>query len=54
MYFTVKTDPGVVATSFKAEDKVYISSDRLLPIERFLPKPKAATKGTYSVHVPCY
>ncbi|WFD36513.1 H/ACA snoRNP pseudouridylase subunit [Malassezia cuniculi] len=41
VYFTVKTDPGVVASSFKESDKVYISSDRILPIERFLPKPKA-------------
>ena len=41
VYFTVKTEPGVVASSFKASDKVYISSDRILPIERFLPKPKA-------------
>ncbi|KAL9938318.1 hypothetical protein V8E36_002941 [Tilletia maclaganii] len=38
--FTIKMDPGLVATSFKPEDKVYIGGDRLLPIERFLPKPK--------------
>lgn len=46
VYFTVKTDPGVVASSFKSNDTVYISSDRLLPVERFLPKPKSLTKGT--------
>ncbi|WFD44905.1 H/ACA snoRNP pseudouridylase subunit [Malassezia psittaci] len=45
VYFTIKTEPGIVATSFKAEDTVYISDDRLLPIERFLPKPKSLTKG---------
>ncbi|KAK0554352.1 H/ACA snoRNP pseudouridylase subunit [Tilletia horrida] len=38
--FTIKMDSGIVATSFKPEDKVYIGGDRLLPIERFLPKPK--------------
>lgn len=40
VFFTVKTEPGVVASSFQASDKVYISNDRILPIERFLPKPK--------------
>ncbi|KDN40434.1 hypothetical protein K437DRAFT_216932, partial [Tilletiaria anomala UBC 951] len=42
VYFTVKMDSGMVATSFKADDKVYIAGDKLLPIERFLPKPKVA------------
>lgn len=45
VYFTVKMDPGMVASSFKADDKVYISGDKLLPIERFLPKPKVVQKG---------
>lgn len=45
VFFTVKMDPGMVATSFKADDKVYISGDKLLPIERFLPKPKSLTKA---------
>ena len=40
VYFTVKMDGGMNASSFKAEDKVYIGGDKLLPIERFLPKPK--------------
>lgn len=31
---------GMVASSFKKGDKVYIGGDKLLPIERFLPKPK--------------
>lgn len=35
VYFTIKPDPGVNANSFKADDKVFIGSDKLLPIERF-------------------
>jgi H/ACA ribonucleoprotein complex subunit 1 len=42
VYFTVKMENGMVASSFKKEDKVYIGGDKLLPIERFLPKPKVA------------
>ncbi|KAG9318352.1 small nucleolar RNP protein [Chiua virens] len=42
VYFSVKMGEGMVATSFKKGDKVYIGHDKLLPIERFLPKPKAA------------
>lgn len=42
VYFTVKCQEGVVASSFKPNDKVFITSDKLLPLERFLPKPKAA------------
>jgi H/ACA ribonucleoprotein complex subunit 1 len=45
VYFTVKLDKGIVATSFKPNDKVYIGEDRLLPLERFLPKPPAPKKG---------
>lgn len=45
LYFTVKMDPGMQASSFKANDKVYIGGDKLLPIERFLPKPKVVQKG---------
>lgn len=41
-YFTVKCQEGVVAASFKENDKVFIGSEKLLPLERFLPKPKAA------------
>ncbi|KAL2009857.1 hypothetical protein VTN00DRAFT_5664 [Thermoascus crustaceus] len=40
VYFTVKPQEGIVANSFKAGDKFYIGSDKLLPIEKFLPKPK--------------
>lgn len=45
VYFTVKMEQGMMAASFKKEDKVYIGGDKLLPIERFLPKPKIAGGG---------
>ncbi|QLQ80696.1 hypothetical protein HG537_0E00490 [Torulaspora globosa] len=40
VYFTIKCSEGVQASSFKDGDKFYIAPDKLLPIERFLPKPK--------------
>ncbi|KAJ3195494.1 H/ACA snoRNP pseudouridylase subunit, partial [Irineochytrium annulatum] len=40
VYFTVKLQDGVIAKSFKKNDKVFIAGDKLLPLERFLPKPK--------------
>ena len=40
VYFTVKLQEGVLATSFKANDKVFIAPDKLLPLDRFLPKAK--------------
>ncbi|KAK9451871.1 Gar1-domain-containing protein [Limtongia smithiae] len=40
VYFTIKPQDGIVATSFKTGDKFYIGPDKLLPLERFLPKPK--------------
>lgn len=40
VFFTVKPSEGVVATSFKEGDKFFIGPDKLLPMERFLPKPK--------------
>lgn len=48
VYFTIKTSEGIQATSFQSGDKVYIAGDKLLPLERFLPKPKPppGTKGT--------
>lgn len=45
VYFSVKMGEGMVATSFKKGDKVYIGSDKLLPIERFLPKPKGTGRS---------
>ncbi|KAF8636162.1 hypothetical protein AX17_003746 [Amanita inopinata Kibby_2008] len=46
VYFSVKMSEGMIASSFKQGDKVYISGDKLLPVERFLPKPKTALGGT--------
>lgn len=40
VFFTIKTSEGVEAKSFKDGDKFYIAADKLLPIERFLPKAK--------------
>lgn len=34
MYFTVKPQEGIVATSFKPGDKVFIGGDKLLPLEK--------------------
>ncbi|KAG0273157.1 H/ACA snoRNP pseudouridylase subunit [Linnemannia exigua] len=44
LYFTIKLQDGMVATSFKVNDKVFIAPDKLLPLERFLPKPKVVGK----------
>ena len=33
VFFTVKPQEGIVATSFKAGDKFYIGGDRLLPLD---------------------
>ncbi|KAJ5138507.1 uncharacterized protein N7515_003355 [Penicillium bovifimosum] len=35
VYFTVKPQDGIVATSFKTGDKVYIGGDKLLPLEKY-------------------
>lgn len=40
VFFTIKPSEGVRAASFKDGDKFFISPDKLLPLERFLPKPK--------------
>ena len=41
VYFTIKTDTGVNASSFKADDKVYIGTDKLLPMSRFTNEQKS-------------
>lgn len=41
MLFTVKLTEGLIATSFKPMDAVYIGGDKLLPLDRFLTKPVA-------------
>lgn len=53
VYFSVKMGEGMVASSFKKGDKVYIGGDKLLPIERFLPKPKVAG-GACSISISCF
>ncbi|KAI0836146.1 H/ACA ribonucleoprotein complex, subunit Gar1/Naf1 [Hypoxylon sp. FL0890] len=40
VYFTIKPTEGIQATSFKPGDKFFIGSEKLLPLEKFLPKPK--------------
>lgn len=40
VYFTIKPQEGIQATSFRSGDKFFISSDKLLPLDKFLPKPK--------------
>ena len=42
VYFTVKPDSGVFATSFKEDDKVFIGTDKLLPLSRFLNEGKSS------------
>ena len=44
--FTVKCEAGVVATSFKAGDKVYVDPFKLLPLSRFTnPPPSGGGRG---------
>ncbi|KAK5625564.1 hypothetical protein RRF57_001280 [Xylaria bambusicola] len=40
VYFTIKPSEGIQAGSFKPGDKFYIGAEKVLPFERFLPKPK--------------
>ena len=40
VFFTIKPTDGIQAHSFKPGDKFFIGSEKLLPMERFLPKPK--------------
>jgi H/ACA ribonucleoprotein complex subunit 1 len=35
IYFTIKPDTGVNATAFTVDDKVFIGTDKLLPLSRF-------------------
>ena len=54
VYFSIKMQEGMVASSFKKGDKVYIGGDKLLPIDRFLPKPKVAGGASFSFYCfPC-
>ncbi len=38
--FSVKVGEGVKASSFNPNTKFYVGDDDLLPLERFLPRPK--------------
>ncbi|PLW07585.1 hypothetical protein PCANC_26255 [Puccinia coronata f. sp. avenae] len=51
VYFTIKMGEGMLATSFNPGDKVFIAPDKLLPIERFLPKPPGEKKAEALVEV---
>ncbi|KAF9493411.1 Gar1-domain-containing protein [Pleurotus eryngii] len=53
VYFSIKMGEGMVASSFKKGDKVYIGGDKLLPIERFLPKPKVAGGALHFIRLFC-
>jgi rRNA processing protein Gar1 len=35
VYFTIKPQEGIQATSFKPGDKFYIGGDKLLPLEKY-------------------
>lgn len=45
VYFTIKPDTGVNPSSFKAEDKFFIGTDKLLPLARFLNEGKGGGGG---------
>ena len=51
-YFTIKCQEGIVATSFPSQKKFYIDPAKLLPLERFLPKPKGAPTGRGNIPNP--
>lgn len=34
LYFTIKPQEGIIATSFNSGDKFYIGGDKLLPLEK--------------------
>ncbi|KAI0409381.1 Gar1/Naf1 RNA binding region-domain-containing protein [Xylaria palmicola] len=40
VYFTIKPSEGIQAGSFKPGDRFYIGAEKVLPFERFLPRPK--------------
>jgi H/ACA ribonucleoprotein complex subunit 1 len=45
VYFTIKTDAGVNPKSFKSDDKVYIGTDKLMPLSRFTQPQKGGGRG---------
>jgi len=45
VYFTIKPDSGVNPKSFKLDDKMYIGTDKLLPLSRFTNEGKRPAGG---------
>lgn len=45
VFFSVKPDHGVNPSSFKADDKFYIGTDKLLPLSRFTNEAKGRGSG---------
>lgn len=45
VYFTIKPDNGVNPKSFKVDDKMYIGTDKLLPLSRFTNEGKKPAGG---------
>ena len=43
VYFTIKPQEGIVASSFKAGDRFYIGGDKLLPLEKYLQRSVGCT-----------
>ena len=41
-YFTIKMAEGIVPSSYSEGDTFYIAPEKLLPVEKFLPKPKGS------------
>ncbi|KAK1753464.1 Gar1-domain-containing protein [Echria macrotheca] len=52
VYFTIKPSEGIQATSFRVGDKFYIGGEKLLPLEKFLPKPKPPPGSVAKVRKP--
>ena len=42
VYFTIKPDPGITSKSFKVDDKVFIGTDKLMPLTRFTQPQKSS------------
>ncbi|CAL9081329.1 unnamed protein product, partial [Musa acuminata var. zebrina] len=47
-YFWIKMLEGIIATWYLPSDKLYIDSPKLLPLTRFLPKPKYDNSSLFS------
>ncbi|EME27666.1 H/ACA ribonucleoprotein complex subunit 1 [Galdieria sulphuraria] len=52
VHFTIKPVEGVLATSFGIGEKFFIGTEKLLPLERFLPKPPGSSSGSKSGRTP--